>query len=357
MFMDYEDTPITKWFKIKNKDYIMSPKYFYYNDNNQILFLTERPKKYYRIGSIKWKQYDTILNICCSKKRFNNAHKKSSEINRFRNITSNNYNIKQIPILKSNLQKCIRRSLSDQSRSTALTILCLKSSELLRRLPIIMLEDVILNNDFLFLIWLMCANSKGYPINDNCMLKIINIVNQLALCNSRDLYYKNEDIDIRKLDLSKILEYQKNILWAIQLRKSYGGMKGDMKMLNYFTKKWYDRFKNEYDLIPIINNIQIDQLRLIRFDDIHISSIDFHCTNIINFITNKYPNYENEEIKKAIWYNRSCYNNKNINEGKEEINNEYKEIWYKINKYVDFSSKIILLKLGLHGTPMKNIFL
>ena len=203
----------------------------------------------------------------------------------------------------------------------------------------------------------MCANSKGYPINDNCMLKIINIVNQLALCNSRDLYYKNEDIDIRKLDLSKILEYQKNILWAIQLRKSYGGMKGDMKMLNYFTKKWYDRFKNEYDLIPIINNIQIDQLRLIRFDDIHISSIDFHCTNIINFITNKYPNYENEEIKKAIWYNRSCYNNKNINEGKEEINNEYKEIWYKINKYVDFSSKIILLKLGLHGTPMKNIFL
>ena len=54
--MNYEDTPITKWFKIKNKDYIMSPKYFYYGDNNQILFLTERPKKYYRIGSIKWIQ-------------------------------------------------------------------------------------------------------------------------------------------------------------------------------------------------------------------------------------------------------------------------------------------------------------
>ena len=60
----------------------------------------------------------------------------------------------------------------------------------------------------------------------------------------------------RKLDLTKISDYEKDILWSIQLRKSYGGMKGDMKMLNYFTQKWYDRFKEGYELLG--SNYEID---------------------------------------------------------------------------------------------------
>ena len=48
-------------------------------------------------------------------------------------------------------------------------------------------------------------------------------------------------------------------------------------------------------------------------------------------------------INKVLNYKRSLSSVNTINNRfDEEINNEYKEIWYKINKYVDFSSKIIL---------------
>jgi hypothetical protein len=339
--MNYEDTPITKWFKIKNKDYVISPKYFHY-DGNHIQFLIERPKKYYYIGSIKWKDYDTTLNICCTKKIYNKANKNNQTFMEFVNFANNNFNTSQIPILKSNLQKCIRRSLVEEAKSSALTILCLKPSELLRRLPIIVLEDVMLNSNFLFLVWLMCAESKGFPINDEYMKKIIIVVEHLASFENRDLCYKKENINIRKLDLTKISDYEKDILWSIQLRKSYGGMKGDMKMLNYFTQNWYDRFKNGYELSGSNYDIDINNLRLIRYNDIQLAAIDFHCTNIITFITNKYPKYDKEKIKKAIWFHRSCYNNKNINKGNENLSKDYEKIWNNIHRYVDFSSKIIL---------------
>ena len=337
--MNYEDTPITKWFKIKNKGYIMSPKYFFF-DGVKVTFLLERPNKCHNIGTIKWTEYDTKLIICCTKKVMKYANSDNIKFTELTNIAKTNFNISQIPILKSNLQKCIRRSKVEEAKSSALTILCLKSSELLRRLPIIILEDVMLNNDFLFLVWLMCAESKGFPINDGYMNKIINSVELLASFTERELCHKIDKIDIKKLDLSKISNYEKDILWSIQLRKSYGGMKGDMKMLNYFTQSWYNKFKNGYELPSSID--KINNLRLIRYDDIQLSSIDFHCTNIVTFIKNIYSNYEIDDIKKAIWFHRSCYNNKNINEDNEKLSNEYKSLWNNIHKYVDYSSKIII---------------
>lgn len=338
--MNYEDTSITKWFKIKNKDYVQSPKYFYYDGQN-IEFLLERPKKYYKIGLIKWKEYDTSLSICCSKKVYKYALLNNNEYLNFKNIAENNYNHSQIPIIKSNLQKCIRRSLVNKSIRSALTILCLKPSELLRRLPIIMLEDVELNNNFLFLVWLMCAESKGFPLNDEYMKKILAIVYGLASCKSRDLVYKKDSINIRKQKINNLSVEERNILWSLQLRKSYGGMNGDMKMINYFSELWFNRFSNKYDLVKY-EDIKLDKLRLLRKKDIISPSIDFHCTNIITFIKNKYNDLDEAYIKSAIWFHRSSFNNKNINEGKEEIDKEYIQTWNKISRYVDFSSKIII---------------
>ena len=338
--MNYEDTPITKWFKIKNKGYIMSPKYFFF-DGVKVTFLLERPNKCHNIGTIKWTEYDTKLIICCTKKVMKYANSDNIKFTELTNIAKTNFNISQIPILKSNLQKCIRRSKVEEAKSSALTILCLKSSELLRRLPIIILEDVMLNNDFLFLVWLMCAESKGFPINDGYMNKIINSVELLASFSKRDLCYKLDKLDIRKFKkLNNLNDNYKDVLWGIQLRKSYGGMKGDMKMLNYFTKLWYDRFSNGFTFSE--NEIKSNNIRLLRYNDIQLEAVDFHCSNITTFIKNKYNKYEIDDIKKAIWFYRSSYNKKTINEGSEDINEDYKEIWYNIHKYVDYSSKIII---------------
>lgn len=69
---------------------------------------------------------------------------------------------KNMGLLKSHLQKCVRRSHTQLAVKTALTILRLNPGELLRRLPIIMLEDAhLFPASFISLVWLMAATSKG----------------------------------------------------------------------------------------------------------------------------------------------------------------------------------------------------
>lgn len=339
--MNLEDTSITKWFKIKNKDYVQSPRYFYYDGKNA-MFLTEINLKYKKIGITKWREYDTNLIICCCKKYYNQSKINFDEYHRFSKIVENKYNNDQISILKSNLQKCIRRSLVKESISTALTLLCIDPNIILRRLPIIMLEDVKLNSSFLDLIWLMCAVSKGFNLNDSIMEYIIFIVYVLAKSKSRDSYDKLEKLNIKKLRINDLSSKNKDILWAIQLRKSFGGMKGDIKMLNFFTKDWYDRFNNNEVLRIIEFKKKKINLRLIRYEDINLSAIDFHCSNIVNYINNKYKDIDKENIKKAIWFHRSSFNNKSISKKDLLVNNDYLEIWNNISNYVNYCSKLII---------------
>jgi hypothetical protein len=350
----YEDTPITNWFKIKNKDYIPSPKYFYYNHSeNLINFSVERPKNYYKIGSIRWNKYDTMLNICCSKNTWKFSNKNKNKITYFRNLVFDKFKKDQIPILKSNLQKCVRRKLINPSISTALTLLCLDSSQLLRRLPIIMLEDAMLNNDILLLIWLVCAHSKGFSINDFFMLKIINMVHFLAKNEFRESYGYLDKFNLKKYKLNDLNNNEKNILWALQLRCSYGGMTGDIRMINFFTKKWFNRFNEQFILEDNPNALNIEDLRIMTLNDIHVSSIDFHCTNIIKFIKNKYPNYSESEIKNSIWYNRSNKNYREYLIDEKNLNTQNihsdsitiinaNDVWKVISDYVNYISKVIL---------------
>lgn len=335
-----EQIPITHYFKIKNKNHNTSPKYFYYN--NVCSFLETRPKDFNYIGTIKWRHYDTELVVGYSKNMISNNKKYLNKRNK-----KCIYNINHIPILKSNLQKCIRRGLTDSALKTALTMICIDKNAILRRLPIIMLEDAILDEDFLFLVWLMCAVSKGLELDDNLVEKILNIVNHLASSNIRGYYEKKEDNnDIRKFKLEELNNEEKNFLWAMELRRSYGGMKGDMKMINYLVDDWFTKFKNNYNLSKSEDVIKIKKIKLATKDDIHLSAIDFHCTNILGFLLKKYPNMDRDKLKKMMWCNRSSINVKKCIDNLDMNIEKYNyEVWLKIINYVNYASDVILGRL------------
>lgn len=65
-----------------------------------------------------------------------------------------------IPVLKSILQKSVRRRRPIPATKVAMELADKSLDSLLRRLPIIILEDSTLHPDFSFLVWLMVANSK-----------------------------------------------------------------------------------------------------------------------------------------------------------------------------------------------------
>lgn len=66
----------------------------------------------------------------------------------------------QVPVLKSVLQKSVRRRRPLPAVRVAMELADKSLDDLLRRLPIIMLEDSMLHPDLPLLVWLMVASSK-----------------------------------------------------------------------------------------------------------------------------------------------------------------------------------------------------
>jgi len=262
------------------------------------------------------------------------------------NFEASKYNKTHIPILKSNLQKSIRRNKIEIALKTTYQMLSISPNDFFRRLPIIFLEDVKMNHLFTGIIWYMIAVSKGYKLTYTDVKWVMYVVYNLALCDNKEIIEKNNVINkIDNLkDFIKLIkgEYYKenfNIIWSSIIRYFYGGTKHDIQLfldflILYKNKKIKDEFI-EKDIIPEIYTV-------FNKTDILLASIDFHCTNIINLLLKKYQQDKSyyQLYKECIWYNRSRTTKKNIIgylEPKKHI-----ELYNKIKKDLNEISKKII---------------
>jgi len=251
-----------------------------------------------------------------------------------------NFTFINVPVLKSNLQKCIRRRLTIEALRTAYCLMANDFQSFIRRLPILMIEDVILNKCFSTLIWMMIAYPKWKPAT--CHVEwLLGVVHFLTTCNKADIPCK-----------SKIISNNTNYLdsiYSLQIRKSFGGLSGDITMINKYIITWNNRFiKNN---IPIeffqkIKIINLESLHEFNKNDIQISAIDFHCYKImITWIYDKFPNYEEEDIKKAIWFGSSGFNIRHKKNILYTCDSFYKQIWNEIKYEVIKTAKYLIYKL------------
>lgn len=196
---------------------------------------------------------------------------------------------KAVYFIKSLLQKSIRRGFKEYAIYAAYTLLQLNPMILYRRLPIIMIEDVCIHDSFQSLVWHMMADIKP----SECFVKyILGVVAFLCDHKSAISYSKHTTLS------PKIPENP--IVWAIIFRIQYGGMKGDIEMMNYIVN-------------TIITN-QMDTLHTeIQFynDNVKtptvwmLEAIDFHVLPSILCLP---LNVSQEELKKMMWINSSCIN-------------------------------------------------
>lgn len=192
-----------------------------------------------------------------------------------------------VSFLKSHLQKTIRRSQVCLAIKTAFHFYRLDPGECLRRLTIIMLEDVHLMLSFNVLLWLMVAHSKGYHLIKSQVYWLYGLVYNLAISkywdriemsasmasnddisistkilivssdsmNSTDTTNHNTDTvktvkpqeikeDDWKMHLPKLSTSQKSLIYSLQFRKAFGGLTGDKKLIQNFTNIWIQRFIN-----------------------------------------------------------------------------------------------------------------
>ena len=222
--------------------------------------------------------------------------------------------------LSSHLQKCIRRFDDVKSVKTAKNFIEIDYTSFIRRLPIIMLEDVCLHESFPILIWLMISNTKGFKLKVPIFKWLLGVVYHLSTCKEKTYYSKIID----EINIDNIDDIYINTL---RFRKSYGGMKGDMYMIEYYTQNFKNMNVNTDKIFIIKNDIEG-----LNKNEWLFEANDFHCNKyILNYIKEYFPKYEKEYIKKLIWIFSSSLNYRTT---ALEYTNKERDVWDNIKKKV-----------------------
>ena len=146
---------------------------------------------------------------------------------------------------------------------------------MIRRLPIICLEDGALHPAFPVLVWCMIASSKGYLLPDFLLSVCVHIIAEISDARHMDslsvdmeckhpssfidemqaiptsaatqLSPSGAEVSASPFSSSKYdIRHQpsssaRTLVLSIMLRAAFGGMAGDMKMLREYTVLWYNR--------------------------------------------------------------------------------------------------------------------
>jgi hypothetical protein len=257
------------------------------------------------------------------------------------------YNKSQISLLQSHLQKCIRKSNAELAVKTAIELMNSDFITLLRRLPIIMIEDCMVMQEIVPLIWLMMYFSSTSTMigMDKIRQWICRLVYAMAKCPVVDVVGKEEN-DLPNRDVSQKIKDNafRDVLWALKIRKFYGGTDGDMQMIQSALLLWYrvgtesDESKSFFEMkdsMPYMPCITAPiGLSLNSWD---LSAVDFHCTNIHKILSKIIPEIKEDLWKQVLWVCASSITNK-TNIGLTSINRSVDrslfEIYEKYKKII-----------------------
>lgn len=138
-----------------------------------------------------------------------------------------------VHVLKSNIQKAIRRGANEAALATAQQLIYQDANEFVRRLPILMTEDAqLVPTLFVECVWLMVAVSKGYVLAtaDNTVL-LTTVASCLAAKGRYNLHAEIPGDAIRRAAAD-------TVALAFTLRIAFGGMSGDMAFLGRLHARW-----------------------------------------------------------------------------------------------------------------------
>jgi hypothetical protein len=249
-------------------------------------------------------------------------------------------------VWKSVFQKNVRRNRIEASVRTAVAYMEVDLIDFIRRLAIVIIEDVILHPKYDKLVALMIkAGRKGYIPTEKDLNMLVHISEDIARVEWRDYEALFNDIKGKPIWDDKYLkgltDREQSIVKSLMVRAKYGGMKCDMDTLNEMAIIWAKRFKNDKDFLSRLKSIYdfgamssasdermfktFEDVGLARKKDFLLEGVDFHMSPIVKILLKKkeflddckkadlqtYYKDDNEEIaKEIIWRFRSSINYK-----------------------------------------------
>ena len=236
-------------------------------------------------------------------------------------------NYTNVPLMKSLLQKAVRRCNNEIALKASWNLIVMDVNAFLRRLPIIIIEDVVPINNFSLIVWLMMVQGKGINILNRHLQYCLGLIDMLCSIKTHFRYKSTNEILFDKTEIFK--NDNPEFLFSLFARKAYGGMKGDMIMINnLINKTYYERLTFENYKINLIK-LNIPTLEL---NEWILAAVDFHVCSIAKKLANlKKANEEN--VKILIWNNSSKLN---FRCGKYKINYEWNNYESDFNRLAEW---------------------
>lgn len=255
------------------------------------------------------------------------------------NIVSKKYTKKiyNLSLLKSNLQKCVRRGDIDRALITSLNLIRLDFWHFVRRLIIIAIEDVGLIENLDFIVWLMVAYPNFEITNEIIHYLLLTV---LTICKYQIKYYPTSNIGTLNYEN---LDYSNKNIISLLIRGEYGGLKSDTLLINKFINS------SDINIIKIKLG-KLDIIRNITNNDILRESVDFHCyPDMLSDLSIKLD-INPLCLKSLIWENNSKYNFRDIaphtnNSCWKVENRSKKEDWDKIKEHLRLYQNEIIQRL------------
>ena len=332
-------------------------------------WLEKKPKNVTWSQILKWKNVGDVMICCTDNKSFIEEDNKDINIESQLKIINRKLWEEKKPLMnffKSHLQKCFRRKKNIAALRTAYEIILININELLRRVCIIIFEDVKLKDYFTTMVWLMAAVSKGFMLQSYHINLELKFINDLCLENNyTDMAelnnYKNpySTVDVRNLLLEiencdEISQSQKSLIYSIGLRIGYGGREGDMEMIFYYAIIWFNKFKEKKDVekMNIIKSafVSLEFCQNNRFktiDDFVYQGVDMN--SYFKIVPEIYEeinhHYSEKEIETTIWFMSSGWNVRKPPAFDQKMKFCWEEIKEIVKRKQIFFLKFILAKL------------
>lgn len=243
-------------------------------------------------------------------------------------------------ILKSNLQKCVRRQEADKAVKTALALYSFSPADCLRRIPIIMIEDALPHpSSFVKLVWWMTATSKGYRLSTEELEEMLGIVKMIALSREYECYqsvFKAEN----DFDYKNLASEEQLFITSLAIRRQYRGMQCDVNMLSYHIGLWGKKFAESKDTYKKLEDQKVESVSLSTLsffdkEDLLIEALDNHCCRQL---LKGLP----QEAPGAIWFCKSRINYRTLLQNNRQEATEYmKNLWKKIE--TEYEKRVLVL--------------
>lgn len=203
------------------------PEYFYLDWLDEsaepsAIFLASSPPRAQVVGVIQWRQAKRPITLCCSPDVVRGVG--------WNPPAERTYSRAAEQLLKSHMQKCVRRSLSELAVDTAAHLMRLNLSELLQRLGVIIIEDAALFDGFPVLVWLMAAELKGFKLCRHHYSWVLGVVHAAAACKHRDCRHMADDFNLSQVSKRLKNPKHKALIYSLVLRRDYKCMAGKVIM-------------------------------------------------------------------------------------------------------------------------------